>query len=372
MSKITLEKYYIIKSTPSGYIINYNPVSNLLSYNGNFLGLSFRSALAEFPIPLNPDVTRELLKNKISVDDLSEIKTLYITPNSVVPRYRLKEIKEKYNIQVTRDPKKAGHRIIGATAISGDISTIYGTYFTYSCDILNNLYPKLKEYIDSGNKRFYAFYTNLENLVSNITVDLSQKVVTILDYSFYKNATDFAIAIGTNVETLLTRPGYESNQFMCVNDDFIEILNILDQPFIIDTEFVSKLGESKFNEDTFNFIVKLFKSDDANDRSLAVTMMSNTNFDESLPYLLLLYQQFSGEIELTSKSVSVKSLLNFLNQFRLRSVDDVISVLDNKKRLTPEIISLILKTMADLLLHKQVTILNSKRIQISKLELEIK
>jgi predicted transcriptional regulator len=110
------------------------------------------------------------------------------------------------------------------------------------------------------------------------------------------------------------------------------------------------------NEEVFDQLSSMFKSSDADNHVLAMEIMANSNYTESLLYLEMLFHEYHNIMRHnhTRGHVNFKSLLSYLNKdknYFHTTVDDMINSLLRKKVLTVDMVNIILSKYHDEVSH---------------------
>jgi hypothetical protein len=347
--------------SPSKILVwgNENPSLSGPIYPKNYYGAS---ASDDFSVGLEENAVVELLKNRKASLDLSEVSTIYIAPNSVVPRYRLKEIKDKYNITITRDSDKADLIIIGEESIKHLIDFMYVTRITKTKHLTETIYNKMSSNLHVLTYKDYNdLYKHLQNAQGKELPEYCY-----LSYAAYNVLNKLIGDLG--LSSIFESDSSTRIVTVDTGDKLNNILNLFDKPFVIDRDFVATFGESIIDENSYEFINNLFKSGDDNVQ-IAMTMMANCNFDKSLGYLLLLFYEHESFIyQEHRKLVSYKSLYSFLNKNRSANLDSLIENLEKNNFLTDHIKGEIKEIYKR---ERGFTKKSSNRIVIKNIEIDI-
>ena len=237
-----------------------------------------------------------------------DLDKLYFFPGSSVPRFK---VRENYTCTIT--PEKATAAFLNKDTLEGNKALIYYKDMmpVDADDIIDwaktwhsdNKYNLLKSILDNGNiesifltKEFWntQFYNSK---YSNTDTDLSELNSTVSRYSFQMEASNNCNQLlGINKKSNL-------NNLTC--DVFLEkeILNVLNE------------GNITIDEDKYKELRSFGQTGEKENQILMMELMSNSDFDESVMYLLFLLKEFGNEISKYKevKHVNFKSLLSFLN-----------------------------------------------------------
>jgi hypothetical protein len=259
---------------------------------------------------------------------------IYFLPEVSVPRVKFKNISIEYGIKTVRDVKQA-NVFFGCSKSAHHMTSNKWAYKLPTSE--------LKDFIQLIDHRFdghtrdkietaLEFYENEEVAISwtimnningaianNHCSKYSQRVVTIDDE--YKEE-------------------YEHLQSLTIYDEscVIDILNGEDAA-VIDGEMYEHLGE-------------MFKSSDRDNHVLAMEIMANSKYTESLIYLELLFHDYAARIMdiHTKNHVNFKSLISYLGK-SMRSlytdIDDIGDSLVNKGQFTVDKLEIIMKYLGN-------------------------
>lgn len=246
---------------------------------------------------------------------------LFFTKDCSVPRFKVKTLCDKYDISVTRARDKADAIFISDNFIDSYTEHVWG----YSCskdDFLNHIkktpfsydlkvLDMLKFINENGIEKMWMGYVDTDKFDIN-GFELDVESISI------KHCTQE----GFNV----LRDLYISNNTY-IQDDIIKLLN---QDVIIDIEMYKQLDI-------------MFESNNSSDIKLAMEAISNSNFEKSAPYILLLLKNNGSNMWNSGfrNHINFKSLIEFFGLHRRRgytnlSLDNIIDVLKEKNLLTKE------------------------------------
>ena len=151
---------------------------------------------------------------------------------------------------------------------------------------------------------------------------------------------------------------YRSYSYYFIKEDYVElyeyILNNLDKVYNY-TELLPHInGEETItmDENVYKQVHSMFNSDDTDNHVLAMEIMANCNYKESMMYLLLLLNDWTHQIDKnpTKRHVNFKSFLGYFNMtpsnFYLDN-DSIIKILLDRKVLTVDMLDYILNKYKD-------------------------
>lgn len=308
----------------------------------------------------NPHIDSKLLFKSLNPCKYENIKNIYITPDSIVPRIKLQQLKEKYGFNVIRDYEKADHIIIGEKCINK-----HKRFFGVS------LLTHKKKLIDLFKS--HGVHSELKIVYDNVNhpdcaeiIALSYNVVSQISKVYYLNNI-------TNTHNDLNIYNKKIYQLWRVDSDFEKVLKIASYDnLILDSEFIKDSGEVILNIENYLFISNLLSTQTYENAELALTMMATCNFEKSLPYLALLYikhnHNFCNYAKLTN-SINYKSLVHSIHDTFTHSVslDNVVGYMQINNLINDDIKSIYKKHIEE---HFYNNIPNFKNIKI-KTEISI-
>ena len=325
---------------------------------------------------------------------------LYLFPECTIPRFKLKPFCDKYNVSIIRDINKANILFTKNNFITdqyfndsgsypGRLEGIDKEYFVNYLKIVaisifkyNKQFPPCLVSIDNfSTEAIEMSYleTDYLELLMYLSKQTNKEDLVIYDFvnfiSTISKATDKFIYLEHNLVWKLTRYGF--NQ-ICLDfgvDDILKETYVTEDAFMyfIDDEkeklfdnLISNMNvytedslleqinsELQMDEDLYKGICNLFDSNADDSIVIAMEAMANSNYKESAPYLLLLFNKYQGDISnsRTRNHVNFKSFLTYFNLHTRSSLDiyDIIERLIGKNILNTKnfkiIEPLLLETM---------------------------
>ena len=274
---------------------------------------------------------------------------LFFYPGCDVPRYKVREWGNKYNISITTDESKATHSIAGKKTVNACLQDI--RYFSEDSDVYCswlrlNFQPSLQinELIALIKQCEYKSVLIDRNSCNNFGMQsfgygktYNHSPHTSSTYGFKCFLGDMAHSDWTTYNRLTT----------VTDEDFARLNNLNNPSYTVYSEqsLIELVNEDSaiIDKTMYNQIRTMFESTNREDKLMALSIMSNCNVKPSLHFLLLLLREFSGQIVSLKehKHVNFKSLLKYLAlpNWDYLNVDDIIQCLMNKDELTMEIIT---------------------------------
>ena len=248
---------------------------------------------------------------------------VYFLPGVTVPRVKFKEIALEYGIRTVRNPNDANVFFgnISTTDKITDSRWVYKIETKYLIDALDNNTLDLDEFYIDKLKTALEFYTN----------------------EFIATDHPIALAIAEDAEKNQVR-------MQTISDDYTELGKALEGKIIYEeSTIIDKLNgqdASVIDAVMFEQLRTMFNSSDSDNCVLGMEILANCKYSASLPYMLLLFKDFNGEMynSNTKNHVNFKSLVNWLggNIFHRNSIDDLCDILKDKGQLTPDRLNIFL------------------------------
>jgi hypothetical protein len=253
--------------------------------------------------------------------------TIYLLPGVNIPRMKLKDLALNLGIRVVRDPAKATVVFSGKSSV-GKLTTSNWYYFADANTILNNVKKLCNDqyYIDkletaiasTGAERVCSNWSDMRNTLCNG------------DMGIYVNQYVYGI-----------EPEYQETY------DAIQ-----GKPIYCESELLTNINgddSTVIDYDVYKQLKSMFESSDDDNHILAMEIMANSHYENSILYLLMLISDFSGVISNTHtrNHVNFKSMLAYFNwvprQVGSQDADDIIKIINEKGLLTLDMIKILYK-----------------------------
>ena len=253
--------------------------------------------------------------------------TIYLLPGVNIPRMKLKDLALNLGIRVVRDPAKATVVFSGKSSV-GKLTTSNWYYFADANIILENV-KKLcgdQYYIDkletaitgTGTTMICSNWSDMRNTLCNG------------DMGIYVNQYVYGI-----------EPEYQETY------DAIQ-----GKPIYCESELLTNINgddSTVIDYDVYKQLKSMFQSSDDDNHILAMEIMANSHYENSVLYLLMLISDFSHVISNTHtrNHVNFKSMLAYFNwvprQVGSQDADDIIKIINEKGLLTLDMIKILYK-----------------------------
>lgn len=253
--------------------------------------------------------------------------TIYLLPGVNIPRMKLKDLALNLGIRVVRDPAKATVVFSGKSSV-GKLTTSTWYYFADANTILKNVKKLCSDqyYIDkldvaissTGATRVCSGWSDMRNTLCNGDVSI-----------------------------------YESQYIYGIEPEYIDTYNAIQgKPIYCESELITNINgddSTVIDYDVYKQLKSMFESSDDDNHILAMEIMANSHYENSVLYLLMLISDFSHVISNThtKNHVNFKSMLAYFNwvprQISSQSADDIIKIIDGKGLLTLDMIKILYK-----------------------------
>ena len=273
----------------------------------------------------------------IKDDDYSPTKgdKLYFLPGVSVPRIKLKDLSLQYGIKTVRDIDQATH--VFASKNTKDKITTGNWYYSMPTSNLQQIYDNSANVMDS------YYRENIRQALEFYTED-----IVLMNHSSASEIRNSQIDAVRNI----SNPLRSSNIFHCVDSDYTDLfpkittLEIFNESKLL--KYINGEDATVIDEVMFTQICDMFKSSDQDNHIIAMEIMANSNYIESLLYIEMLFEKYAGQMSNchTKNHVNFKSLVSFLGKDRGymgTSIDNVVESLIAKDVFDIEKVDAIMK-----------------------------
>ena len=247
---------------------------------------------------------------------------IYLLPGVNIPRVKLKDLALSLGIRVVRDPAKANVIFAGRNSVAKITSSrwAYKVSSTFALE-------RIKETCDDG-----YYIQNLETAIAS-----TGETDVFGDYNDIYNI----LAKGS-------RNDYASSYIYTIDPDYSEMYNTVKSKTIYsEAELLNNINgddSTTIDEEVFQQLKNMFDSSDTDNHVLAMEIMANSKYEDSVLYLLMLISQNAYKINSsnTRNHVNFKSMLTYFG-WQPRDVnhvntDDFVEMIENKGLLTVDMI----------------------------------
>jgi len=257
--------------------------------------------------------------------------TIYLLPGVNIPRMKLKDLALNLGIRVVRDPEKATVVFSGKSSV-GKLTTSTWYYFADANTILENV------------KKLCSDQYYIDKLETAISSTGAARVCS--DWSDMRNTL-------CNGDPTI----YESQYIYGIEPEYIDTYNAIQgKPIYCESELITNINgddSTVIDYDVYKQLKSMFQSSDDDNHILAMEIMANSHYENSVLYLLMLLSDFSNVISNThtKNHVNFKSMLAYFNwiprNISSQSADDIIKIIDGKGLLTLDMIKILYKEYTD-------------------------
>ena len=298
------------------------------------------------------------VKTKGSDVESDKLGKMFFSKSATVPRYKIREVKDKYNLSVVRDSTKADTIVISKNEVLGNMGYSWGQYVYKRQDVEQVLEACLSKTVTGNSLKLLRPYRYSSSIV-NAVDDKEQVQKAIENIRWLPTDVEyiaFSYGMKDRFQSIAETLGYTSievtSNIHTVDLAVVDNLrNYCDKSIITDSALQSLLGSSDMEHENYVFIDQLLSSSDPGNIELGLTLMANCNFEGSQHYLLILLGDHFNNHRYNKycHSVAFKSLLDFMNFSKYTNVnlDNILDKADSMGKLTDEIKDLVFKRAMD-------------------------
>jgi hypothetical protein len=266
---------------------------------------------------------------------------LYFLPGVNIPRVKLKDLSLQHGIKTTRNINDATHIFAGKN--TKDKITSGAWYYSINTSALRGILLDPELVMDDYYK---------ENLIQ--ALEFYTEDVVILDYSAAGQLRNSELAFVKRYS--YSNISRHSSVYYSVDSDHTDLfpdiltLDIYDESKLI--KHINGEDAATIDATMFQQISDMFKSSDSDNHVLAMEIMANCNYIDSLLYLEMLFKDHANKMYNchTKNHVNFKSLLSYLGKCKTNmdtSVDNIMQSLINKDVLDTDKIDVLMKHYSD-------------------------
>jgi hypothetical protein len=273
---------------------------------------------------------------------------LFFLPGVSVPRIKLKTLSTERGIKTTRKIETAD--AIFASSATLNKLTDYTWEYVFSTE-------NFKKFVE-GAKDFFQEERDYEKLQTALEFYKEHEVIAT--WNAWRVMTDDDIPF--HVKQGKDPYGNEyshSERYLSIKDGKEDVCRellkgghatIYDESAIL--KHVNGENAMTIDSDVYGNLKTMFESTDTDNHILAMEIMANSNYNDSLLYLQMLFLNYSNKMDsLREKNhVNFKSLLSYLDktpQYMSTYIDDVMDSLRDNGKMTPENVKTLLRHEAE-------------------------
>ena len=270
---------------------------------------------------------------------------LYFLPGVNIPRIKLKDLATKFGIRTVRDVSEAN--VIFGSSKTKDKMTGYTWKYKIPTTLVQLFFETYKNDMDD-----YQF-SKIDNALEFYTEEY-----ILTDWSTARNFTDNDLPQWNSYSQQPQYTDYHSKSRASsehvheVNKDYIHLYDLIKGKEIIDEScLLDQLNGDDaviIDADMFTQLSTMFNSSDDDNHILAMEIMANSKYKESLLYIEMIFKNHAYTIgqSNTKNHVNFKSLLSYLgknNRYIDTNLDDIMESLISKKVLTKDKVDILLE-----------------------------
>jgi len=239
-------------------------------------------------------------------------KTIYRYPKLALPRQKMDLLKDSYNIKITRDKNKADIHVVSVKFIESLVETAWKG--ALSKRQMYNILVKLREEDLLHDDLLDSLRMTLQDTDENdyFTIDAP--------YNYHNDGNNGA-HIKKADEILSDNKAIHSRCALIQKKESIDIYNALTSTsalIVLDTDITKKVSESLniITAEDYQSLNDQLNSNDIDTRSLALELMSNSNFEESFDILAMLFY-FNFDWCKATNNWNTVNVKTFKNRFKI-------------------------------------------------------
>ncbi|NQY43060.1 MAG: hypothetical protein HRT87_06955 [Legionellales bacterium] len=257
-------------------------------------------------------------------------KSIFRFPKLALPRNKVNLLKDKYNLKVVRDYKKADYNVVSENYLTSQFTRSWLTVMR-----LDQLLERIKEHSAHYDKSIVTFLEEKRKELGNILIKPEA-------HSYYRGDADYRKAVGF-YRMITGRRAYYIQSL-----DVFKLIKL--NNLVLDSELSLKTsdGLATLTEEHFDVIDQMINSSNETDQIMALEMMSNCDFVKSHAIIVYLVSKYSDRIKdfKNYNSVNVKTLREYTKDYTVtryssssvRFYDNIVIRFKNDGKLTPFIV----------------------------------
>jgi hypothetical protein len=269
---------------------------------------------------------------------------LYLLKGVSIPRVKLKDLNSNFGIKVTRSLENATHAFIGRSTENKMRENIW--MYSIHRDLVSQFYNFLVE--EKVCDEYYL--KRLEEAININTHDYFYMDYATAGY-FRNNPSECFAKLREDEE--FKQKLRNSSYCSIINEDNYDLLNELENlniEILDESELLVHINgddATVIDADIFDQLSKMFQSSDDDNTILAMEIMANCNYTDSLLYLEMLFKEYAYYMEKcrTKNHVNFKGLLAFLGKnksYMSTSLDDIVLSLKENQVLTIDALNILM------------------------------
>jgi hypothetical protein len=274
---------------------------------------------------------------------------LYFLPGVNIPRIKLKDLATKFGIRTVRDVSEA--TVIFGSNKTKDKMTGYSWKYKIPTTLVQLFFTTYKNDLDT------YLYSKIEN-----ALEFYEEEHILCDWSTVRMFTDNDLPQWNSYSqqpqflSFNSSRNTSSEHVYEVNKEYVNLYKLIKGREILnESSLLDQLNGDDaviIDADMFEQLCSMFESSDDDNHILAMEIMANSKYKESLLYIELLFKEHAYRIgnSNTKSHVNFKSLLSYLgknNRYIETNIDDIMESLINKHVLTTDKVNILLEKYSD-------------------------
>tara|TARA_R110000868_G_scaffold126161_1_gene333097 strand:+ start:668 stop:2014 length:1347 start_codon:yes stop_codon:yes gene_type:complete len=261
---------------------------------------------------------------------------LYFLPGVNIPRVKLKDLSLEHGIKTVRDIDQATHVFCGKNTKDKLVNShwYYDLDTQLLRDIVDNSEGIMDDYYRENLRQALEFYTESE---------------VVVEYSSASTLRNSGLQVLDKIDGVVLR---SSNIYYTVDEENKDLfpgiltLDLFNESKLL--KYINGADAATLDDTMFLQISDMFKSSDQDNHIIAMEILANCNYIDSLLYIEMLFERYAGQMSncRTKNHVNFKSLISFLGKdksYMGTSIDNVVESLIAKDVFDLEKVKVIMK-----------------------------
>jgi len=260
---------------------------------------------------------------------INQNEKLYFLPGTSVPRIKLKDIFAQTKSKTTRNIAEAT-KVIGSVK---SLDKLLDATWYYWVTV-----PKFLEFLEIALNKGDVHPDDYKDTIDHVIND----EIILTDYAFIRNLKcNESITLTPEIDYI-----QGSRKFLHLEDKYFDIWDELKDCTVYDEATLISLvngdDSTSIDEKMFESLSQMLSSSDEDNHVLALEIMANSNYSDSLYYLCLLFEQFHYIISntRTRNHVNFKSLVYYMGfaspNYVSMTKDSIVELLVERDVFTPK------------------------------------
>ena len=262
----------------------------------------------------------------------------YFLPGVNIPRIKLKDVALKHGVRNVRSVDDATHIFASNSTLAKMTNRRYENFVktAHFLEFIEIVKDNIDDYYLEKVNQAFEFYT-LEEVI------LVRTISGICHYSIEDNDLKDKVKESNACK-------YDNTYCYSADSEHEDLFKtiVTKELWSEDSLLVHVNGEDAvtIDADMYEQLADMFRSSDSDNHILAMEIMANSNYKDSLLYLEILFKEFDGQMynSHTKKHVNFKSLLSYLGKDNSMNtkIDDIMHSLTNKGVLTVDMLNILM------------------------------